>query len=155
MKCRRDGYLGNLPQDKVLKPMEMREIDDPKILPYKKLVKLRATERKKFLELAENAKICISPGGFGEFATKDFEYAIMGCVILKPGSRSLDSFDKLYSPGASLTSSYNLSDFEDVILRNVYDNKKLDEIARHAKKLLDTSLESFPAKVAEVFDKIM
>ena len=158
-RCEIRNYLNSMKRLYPKLKIEIKEgsaaLQNPRLLPLDELALIRRKEKEKFYELGRRSRICISPGGFGEYTTKDFEFVLMGCVILKPGSRTLSQYGNLYGSTSSLTSSYDLSDFENNILTSLMNLRNLERLARNAKYKMDKSLQEFPKKVSELFDIVM
>jgi len=54
-----------------------------------------------FYELLRDVKFFVSPYGYGEFANKDYEAILSGCVLVKPLAHQLTAFPNIYKPGVS------------------------------------------------------
>jgi len=54
-----------------------------------------------FYELLQDVRFFVSPYGYGEFANKDYEAILCGCILVKPLAHQLTAFPNIYKPGVS------------------------------------------------------
>ena len=85
------------------------------------------------LEL-RRSKLCLSPFGYGEVCYRDFEAALAGCLLVKPGMGHLRTAPDLYEDGETYAAvKWELSDLPDVCrhyLRNPQERRRIVRAAR-------------------------
>eukprot|EP00191_Tetraselmis_sp_GSL018_P012542 CAMPEP_0177598062 /NCGR_PEP_ID=MMETSP0419_2-20121207/12104_1 /TAXON_ID=582737 /ORGANISM="Tetraselmis sp., Strain GSL018" /LENGTH=540 /DNA_ID=CAMNT_0019090393 /DNA_START=280 /DNA_END=1903 /DNA_ORIENTATION=+ len=86
-----------------------------------------------FYELLRDVKFFVSPYGYGEFANKDYEAVLSGCVLVKPLAHQLTAFPNIYKPGVSAVSvAGDFSDLGRVVLPLLKSLPKAQAIADSA-----------------------
>ena len=69
-------------------------------------------DRRAFLEEMRNARLVVSPFGFGEITLKDFEALLCGAALLKPDMSHLETWPDLFrNCETMLAHKWDLSDF--------------------------------------------
>ena len=72
--------------------------------------------RRAFLDEMRNARLVVSPFGFGEITLKDFETLLCGAALLKPDMSHLETWPNLFRNGETmLAHKWDLSDFPDCL----------------------------------------
>eukprot|EP00227_Mantoniella_beaufortii_P004784 CAMPEP_0197610942 /NCGR_PEP_ID=MMETSP1326-20131121/54388_1 /TAXON_ID=1155430 /ORGANISM="Genus nov. species nov., Strain RCC2288" /LENGTH=379 /DNA_ID=CAMNT_0043179529 /DNA_START=597 /DNA_END=1736 /DNA_ORIENTATION=+ len=104
---------------------------------------LRAEMVRDFYKQLSQSKICVVPVGFGEMTNKDFESAMSGCVILKPGGHNLFQYGNIYGDDTSLTADWDLHDLNSVVEDALANPKLLDKLAGKALKKIQGSSAGF------------
>ena len=86
--------------------------------------------RKAYLEEMRDARVAISPFGFGEITLKDFEAFLCGALLFKPDMSHMETWPDLFRGGETIvTHSWDLSDFSAVLEATLADDVKRQEIA--------------------------
>lgn len=101
-----------------------------------------------FYELLRDVKFFVSPYGYGEFANKDYEAILSGCVLVKPLAHQLTAFPNIYKPGVSAVDvKGDFSDLERAVLPLLKALPKAQTIADNAlQKLRKFSNPAVPAE---------
>ena len=95
-----------------------------------------------FFNLAKNSKIMLSPWGYGELSTRDYEAIICGNIIIKPKllneTLEISTFPEIYLNKSIVYCKPDFSDLEDKVYQilNSYDTY-IDEAVLNALKLLE------------------
>lgn len=91
--------------------------------------------RKAYLEEMRDARVAISPFGFGEITLKDFEAFLCGALVLKPNMSHMETWPDLFRDGETITThKWDLSDFSAVLEASLADNVKRLEIAERGQQ---------------------
>ncbi len=76
----------------------------------------QTSDRRAFLEEMRNARLVVSPFGFGEITLKDFEALLCGAALLKPDMSHLETWPDLFrNCETMLAHKWDLSDFLDCL----------------------------------------
>jgi hypothetical protein len=95
-----------------------------------------------FFNLAKNSKIMLSPWGYGELSTRDYEAIICGNIIIKPKllnkTLEISTFPEIYLAGNIVYCKPDFSDLEDRVyeILNSYD-AYANQAVLSANKLLE------------------
>lgn len=93
--------------------------------------------RHKYYKELKNAKIAISPFGWGEICYKDFEIILAGTLMIKPSMNHLDTFPNIYFENKTyLPVRWDLSDLE-TVLENVLSKPNL------CKNIIANAIDSY------------
>lgn len=89
--------------------------------------------RRAFMNEMRNARLVVSPFGFGEITLKDFEAILCGAALLKPDMSHLETWPNLFRDGETIvTHKWDLSDFLDRIDEAPDRARELQTIAHNA-----------------------
>lgn len=95
-----------------------------------------------FMEL-KDAKIAVSPFGWGEFSYRDFEVFSHGCMLLKPDISHLDTWPALYEEGQTYIGfSWDFKDFRETVSALLSDPGRALGIAENGQERYRWFLES-------------
>jgi len=114
-----------------------------------------------FFNLAKNSKIMLSPWGYGELSTKDYEAIICGNIIIKPKllneTLEISTFPEIYLAKNIVYCKPDFSDLEDKVyeILNNYDTY-VNEALLNAHKLLEIYNEKNKPfiNLLKIFDKL-
>lgn len=117
----------------------------------KETIKLK---RRKYIREMRNAKITLSPFGFGEITLKDFEVFLAGSLLVKPDMNHMITWPNYFEPNSTMiTHNWDLSDLDD-LLKDTLDNyQDLLEVARNGQRQYLrylTNPEFFVKKIQEI-----
>ena len=89
--------------------------------------------RRQYKNELKKSKIGISPFGYGEFAYRDYEIIMSGCMLFKPDMSHIETWPDLYIENETYVPfKWDLSNFYEE-LHSVLDNLlKIREYARNA-----------------------
>lgn len=97
--------------------------------------------RRAFIREMRNARLVISPFGFGEITLKDFEATLCGAALLKPDMSHLETWPNLFRAGETIvTHKWDLSDFLDRVDEVPDRADELQTIAHNAQMAYRDSL---------------
>lgn len=86
-----------------------------------------------YLAEMRNARVVVSPFGFGEITLKDFEALLCGSALLKPDMSHLETWPNLFGGGATMfTHRWDLRDLEQALNAALDDDVRRQEIAQNA-----------------------
>lgn len=69
-----------------------------------------------YLKELRSSQICISPFGWGEICYRDFEAAIVGCLLIKPSMEHLETWPNIFRKDETyIPINWNMSDLSKVI----------------------------------------
>ncbi len=99
-----------------------------------------------------DAKICVSPFGYGELCWRDFEAILCGCLLIKPDMSHVTTRPDLFVPGETfLPVAWDYTDLERVATGILADDAERQRIAQAARERLlaaltrDSFLDTFEA----------
>ena len=97
--------------------------------------------RRAFMNEMRNARLVVSPFGFGEITLKDFEAILCGAALLKPDMSHLETWPHLFRTNDTIvTHKWDLSDFLDRIDEVPDRADELVGIAQRAQKVYREAL---------------
>ncbi len=89
--------------------------------------------RRAFMNEMRDARVVVSPFGFGEITLKDFEATLCGAALLKPEMSHMETWPNLFRGGETIvTHKWDLSDFRDRIEEISDRTTELQTIAERA-----------------------
>lgn len=89
---------------------------------------------KEYMKEVKNSKAILSPFGWGEICTRDFESFAYGAILLKPSMEHCITYPNIYiSRETYIPINWDFSNFEECI--NKIDSKEFKEIAKHGQEL--------------------
>lgn len=89
-----------------------------------------------YVNEVENSKAIVSPFGYGEICTRDFEAFAYGCILIKPDVSHMETFPNWYIDGETYKSiKWDYSDFEEVIEDVINNYDKYISIAMKGQNL--------------------
>lgn len=92
-------------------------------------------DRRAYLAEMRQSVVTPSPFGWGELCYRDFECFIAGSVLMKPDMSHMRTWPDYYEPGTTyFPFSWDLEDFDDVLLRVLSDLPKSEEVASTAQR---------------------
>lgn len=78
-----------------------------------------------------NAKVLLSPFGWGEICHRDFEGFLSGCLVIKPKMDHMNTWPPLYQAGETMLAvDWDMNGLENKIKNIIKDDKKRKEIAQ-------------------------
>jgi hypothetical protein len=87
-------------------------------------------KRKIFLHELNTSKVCVSPFGWGEICSRDFESFLAGCILLKPSMDHSITFPNIFIENETyIPLKWDMSDFEEKISYAIDNYKNTKEIA--------------------------
>ncbi len=102
--------------------------------------------RRYYAELRK-AKIGVSPFGWGEFAYRDFEIILAGCLLYKPDMSHCLTWPDLYKADETYVPfKWDLSDFKSKLMWLLEHPETVQQYARHAQHVLAWYRESREAR---------
>ena len=113
----------------------------------------RVSRRQYYREMKQS-RVVVSPFGWGEINTRDFEAFIYGNLLVKPSMDHLETFPNFFQPNQTyLPYRWDLSDMEEVIFAANDDYTSLREIAIEAQRryISDTMSDQGRQKFVEHF----
>lgn len=106
----------------------------------------KLSRRKYFKELSQS-KIGISPFGWGEFAYRDFEIFIKGCLLFKPDMSHLETWPEFYIPNKTYVPfKWDFTDFKENIDQLLSQPRLIIEYAERGQNLYKWYTESREVK---------
>lgn len=97
--------------------------------------------RRAFINEMRNARLVVSPFGFGEITLKDFEAILCGAALLKPDMSHLETWPNLFRGDETIvTHKWDLSDFLDRIDEAPDRARELQAIASRAQDVYRDAL---------------
>lgn len=119
----------------------------------------RALSRKLYLELLTRSRIVVSPWGLGEFAYRDYEAILAGCIMVKPNTDFVRTFEPdLYQSGKYYVSCQpDFANLQDVISDIVTNYSRYREMTMNARRELirANSKEAVIAYFAKLFNSAL
>ena len=115
---------------------------------------VRVSQQQYNRELA-NARLCISPFGYGELCWRDFEAIASGCLLVKPDTSHLHTFPDLFRPGETCVPvRWDFADLEARCLPYLQDETARQRMVALARQrlLAACSAQSFTARLSRVLD---
>lgn len=113
--------------------------------------------RRAFLDEMRNARLVVSPFGFGEITLKDFEALLCGTALLKPDMSHLETWPDLFRNGETMLShKWDLSDFLECLDAAEHGTINLAAIAEAGQTAYRDALsgpragENFAARVRQI-----
>ena len=113
----------------------------------------RVSRRQYYREM-KKSRVVVSPFGWGEINTRDFEAFIYGNLLVKPSMDHLETFPNFFQPNETyLPYRWDLSDMEEVIFGANDDYRSHREIAIEAQRryISDTMSDQGRQKFVEHF----
>lgn len=102
--------------------------------------------RRAFLQEMRNARLVVSPFGFGEITLKDFEAVLCGAALLKPDMSHLETWPDIFRGGETIvTHKWDLSDFLNRVTEAEDQGRDLAGIAAAAQDIYCTALTGHAA----------
>lgn len=90
--------------------------------------------RRRYLRELQQARICVSPFGYGEICYRDFEAVAAGCLLLKPDMAHVRTEPNVYMPFETYVPfRWDLSDLADVLAQYLQDLNAAQAIATRAR----------------------
>lgn len=115
--------------------------------------------RKKFFEELQNAKIAISPFGWGEITLRDFEIIINGAALFKPDLSHMETWPPLFVEHETyVPHRWDMSDFVEK-LDHLLSSSEYTEIAQNAQQVYHQYLferkghEEFCKRVSQIVEQ--
>lgn len=115
--------------------------------------------RRAFLDEMRNARLVVSPFGFGEITLKDFETLLCGAALLKPDMSHLETWPDLFRNGETmLAHKWDLSDILDCLDAAADGAFDLAAIAEAGQEIYRDALsgpragETFAVRVRQIAD---
>lgn len=97
-----------------------------------KYMRTNKISRRHYLAEMSNAKLVVSPFGFGEITLRDFEIFMSGSLLLKPDMSNIDTWPNLFVDGETMIAhSWDLEDME----------QKIEHILANYDQYLDIAIE--------------
>lgn len=93
---------------------------------------LRPPTTREFYESVQNARVYVSPFGFGEAVGKDYESILSGTILVKPNSMRLTSSPDIYASGYSVSCRTDFADLGHVVLTILNNLDKAQTLADKA-----------------------
>ncbi|MCO5978911.1 glycosyltransferase family protein [Ideonella oryzae] len=88
-----------------------------------------------------DAKLCVSPFGFGEICWRDFEAILCGCVLVKPDMGHVRTQPDLFIPGETyLPVRWDYADLAEQCEQLLADDARRQAMARRARSVLAQAL---------------
>lgn len=105
-----------------------------KSLEYKFLLKaLGQLSNKNYRKMFQNAKISISPFGWGELGARDYETIINGAVLIKPDMSHMITWPDIFIPNFSyIPLSWDLSNLDEICDKLLSDNELRIKIVQNS-----------------------
>lgn len=120
------------------------------------VVKGSYVKRKVFLDELNKSKLCVSPFGWGEICSRDFESMIAGCVLLKPSMAHAQTFPDLFVENKTyIPLNWDLNDLEEKVeyaLENYAELADLAKYAQHQFKIVVNSPLVFIDRIAGLLE---
>lgn len=89
--------------------------------------------RRAYLKELAQAKLCVSPFGYGEITLKDFEIFLAGSVLVKPDLSHMETWPHFYEDGVTyLSHDWDLKSLPSLLETAINDPKRRIEIATEA-----------------------
>lgn len=114
----------------------------------------RVSRRQYFAEL-RNAKVVLSPFGWGEINYKDFETFLSGSILMKPDMTHMETWPDFYRPDKTfIAHAWDLDDVEDRIAEVLDNYPRYLDVAREGQRVYREALvgergrEAFCTRVA-------
>lgn len=84
-----------------------------------------------------DAKLCLSPFGYGEVCWRDMEAFLAGSVLIKPDMGHLETAPELYRPGETyLPVRWDFADLRETVEAALADPDRCDAIAARAREMV-------------------
>lgn len=91
--------------------------------------------RRAYLEEMRNARVVLSPFGFGEITLKDFEAFLCGALLFKPDMSHMETWPDLFRDGETMVSHHwDLSDFEEILDTALEDASRSIDLAERGQQ---------------------
>lgn len=90
--------------------------------------------RRRYLRELRQARVCVSPFGYGEICYRDFEAVAAGCLLLKPDMAHVRTEPDIYMPFETYVPfRWDLSDLREVLEHYLHDLNAAQAIATRAR----------------------
>jgi hypothetical protein len=83
-----------------------------------------------------DARICVSPWGFGAYCIRDFEAILAGAVLVKPDTSFVLSHPDIFSEACYIPCRSDYADLEDKVARILATYDQLTPLRDHARRLI-------------------
>ena len=106
----------------------------------------------------QNAKICVSPYGLGEFGHRDYEAIYCGALLIKPDCSHVETWPDIYQENKTYISCKpDYSDLNEIIQRVLANYDDYTEIRKNARSMLMNTnrhllLDYMCNKIKDIYD---
>lgn len=90
--------------------------------------------KEKYIEEVKRSKILISPFGWGEICTRDFECFAYGALLFKPDMNHVETFPNWYLNNTYISVDWDFSNFSNILDQYLSDKQQRIEIAEFAQE---------------------